>query len=456
MSRLNRRAWEILRVEVEKCAGKDALSKIEQKLVLEDLEKLRSQDGKPASQEELRKIIITTYPQFSQKSLSKAAKANRSRGVWGKIKFFSLLTAGTIVALAAIGAVTQTPTPEPIAQKSDQSVKNPKNKRLNLPNPLINFMSKEEHYRRAMGLTEQAERLIEQATTPADLLLGEEKLNQAKKHLARLPVSHYRDYQPYRNYKGEWRYQQRKVYEDQFSSLRAKVEGLEAQIFQETQAQEQLNQVEQAINSAKKQYQQVQTTERSTVLSSWYTALNQLKQVSSNTLAGKTADTKLKNYEQEYQQFYGIEAAKQFAFEAAKLGQNPPHTVDKWQKVEAQWEEAINRLEQFTARETASLEAQKLLATYKTNLGIVQMRRKTEETSVTALQQAKREIEYLLANSTTTFGVFDRNQMISKIQSIINELQKVRTGTTAYKEAQELIQSAQKKLKEMPQSSFGS
>ncbi|HEY9299282.1 MAG TPA: hypothetical protein VIQ31_23560, partial [Phormidium sp.] len=121
-----------------------------------------------------------------------------------------------------------------------------------------------------------------------------------------------------------------------------------------------------------------------------------------------------------------------------------------------QWEEAINRLEQFTARETASLEAQKLLATYKTNLGIVQMRRKTEETSVTALQQAKREIEYLLANSTTTFGVFDRNQMISKIQSIINELQKVRTGTTAYKEAQELIQSAQKKLKEMPQSSFGS
>ncbi|XWK86999.1 MAG: hypothetical protein U7127_22750 [Phormidium sp.] len=456
MSRLNRRAWEILRAEVEKCAGKDALSKIEQKMVLEDLEKLRSQDGKPASEEELRKIVISTYPQFRQNSLSKAAKANRSGGVWGKIKFFSILTAGTIVALAAIGTVIQTPTPEPIAQKSDQSVKNPQNKRLNLPNPLINFLSKEEHYRRAMGLAEQAERLIEEATSPADLVLGEEKLNQAKKHLNRLPVSHYRDYQPYRNYNGEWRYEQRKVYEDQFSSLRAKVERLQARVFQETQAQEQLNQAEQAINTAKQQYQEVQTTERSTVLSSWYTALNQLKQISSNTLAGKLADTKLRNYEQEYQQFYGIEAAKQFAFEAAKLGQNPPHTADVWQKVETQWEEAINRLEQFTARESASLEAEKLLATYKTNLGIVQMRRQTEESSLTALQQAKREIEYLLANSTTTFGVSDRNQMISKIQSIIDDLQKVKTGTTAYQEAQQLLQSAQKKLKEMEQSSFGS
>lgn len=453
MSRLNRRAWEILRAEVEKCAGKDALGKIEQKMVLEDLEKLRSQDGKPASEEELRKIVISTYPQFRHNSLSKAAKANRSGGVWGKIKFFSILTAGTIVALAAIGAFIQTPTPEPIAQNSDQSVKN---KKWNLPNPLINFMSKEEHYRRAISLAEQAERLIEQATSPADLVLGEEKLNQANIHLAKLPVSHYRDYQPYRNYNGEWRYQQRKVYEDQFASLRAKVERLQAQIFQETQAQKQLNQAVQAINTAKQQYQEVQTTERSTVLSSWYTALNQLKQISSNTLAGKLADTKLRNYEQEYQQFYGIEAAKQFAFEAAKLGQNPPHTADVWQKVEAQWEEAINRLEQFTARESASLEAEKLLATYKTNLGIVQMRRQTEESSLTALQQAKREVEYLLANSTTTFGVSERNQMISKFQSIIDELQKVKAGTTAYQEAQELLQSAQKKLKEMPQSSFGS
>jgi hypothetical protein len=453
MSRLNDHAWKILRAEVEKCAGKDALSKIEQKMVLEDLEKLRSQDGTPASQEELRKIIITTYPQFSQNSLSKAAKANRSGGVWGKIKFFSILGAGTIVALAAIGALTQTPTPEPIAQNSDQFVKNPQNKRWNLPNPLINFMSKEEHYRRAMGLAEQAERLIEEATSPADLVLGKQKLNQAKKHLARLPVSHYQVYQHYLNHKGELRYKQRKVYQDQFSSVRAKVERLEAQIFQETQAQEQLDRAEQAINTAQQQYQQVQTTERSTILASWYTALNQLKEISSNTLAGKKAYTKLRNYEQEYQQFYGIEAAKQFAFEAAKLGQNPPHTVDAWQKVEAQWEEAINRLEQFAARETASLEAQKLLATYKTNLGIVQMRRKTEEFSVNALQQAKGEIEYLLAN--TNEGS-DRNRMISKIQSIIYELQKVQTGTTAYKEAQELIQSAQKKLKEMPQSSFGS
>ena len=105
MARLTHRAFEILRAEVHKCAAKDRLSQLEKKLVLEDLEQLRSQAGAPASLEELRKIVIITYPKFSEKVLEAAARANRSSSVWKNIKLAVLLLIGSILGLGALGAI---------------------------------------------------------------------------------------------------------------------------------------------------------------------------------------------------------------------------------------------------------------------------------------------------------------------------------------------------------------
>lgn len=84
MPRLSDRAYQILRAEIKNRTEDDSLSQIEQKLVLEDLEKLRSPSSKasspqsstPATLEEIRKLVIATYPNFSEKALSAAAKAN--------------------------------------------------------------------------------------------------------------------------------------------------------------------------------------------------------------------------------------------------------------------------------------------------------------------------------------------------------------------------------------------
>lgn len=82
------------------------------------------------------------------------------------------------------------------------------------------------------------------------------------------------------------------------------------------------------------------------------------------------------------------------------------------------------------------------------------MRREAEQSSVAALEEAKSQIKSLLAEVSTA-GSGDRNRVISQIQSIIYELQKVKSGTTAYTEAQELLRSAQQRLKEIQPLSLG-
>ena len=145
-----------------------------------------------------------------------------------------------------------------------------------------------------------------------------------------------------------------------------------------------------------------------------------------------------------------ITAAQQFSWQAASSGQNPPHTVTEWEQIENLWSEAINRLKQISSEDLVGYaEAQKLLATYETNLGQVKVRRQAEADSVQAFFMAQREIESLMASIPTDPKNLDRNRVISQLHSIINQLEKVEKGTTVYLKAQELLLSANNKFKQL-------
>jgi hypothetical protein len=136
-----------------------------------------------------------------------------------------------------------------------------------------------------------------------------------------------------------------------------------------------------------------------------------------------------------------IEAAKQFAFAAAKASQNPPHTTDEWEQVENLWSKTIEQLQNIRVQQPGYLEAQKLLATYESNLGIVKIRKQAETQSTETLKEALNDIRRFTANPPS-----DTNQFRAELQGIINQLQTIKPGTTAYKEAQQLLLSAQKRL----------
>jgi hypothetical protein len=341
----------------------------------------------------------------------------------------------------------------------------------NLPYPIIrrpvassapilllpSYMSMESNYRQAIASVEQAEQLIEKATSPADLNLGEQKVKEAQKNLNALPIWFLNDWPEYRYWWYDWRFN---LYT--FNTARIKVGQLDAKVFQEKNAQTLLTDSEQEIVKAKQQYQEASTpADKQTAIASWRLAIDQLDQVPSVTLAGKTAQAKLNNYQHDFKEVVGlaagnervstfIESARQYSWEAAKAGQNPPHSVVEWQQVEKLWEQAIAQLQQIRSDDlTGYAEAQKLLAQYNSNLGQVKIRQQAERDSVAALQRAQSQIESLLAATPTDANSVNRNRTVSKLQGIINELEKVQNGTTSYLKAQELLLSAKNKLNQL-------
>ncbi len=140
-----------------------------------------------------------------------------------------------------------------------------------------------------------------------------------------------------------------------------------------------------------------------------------------------------------------IEAAQVFAKATGQASQNPPHTSAKWEQTANLWQKAIARLEEISVEDSGYASAQKLLATYQTNLWTVQTHLQAEQEALETLKQVQTSSQDLVANASSS----DSNQTTAKLQGMVSQLQTVSPGTTAYAEAQNLLQSAQEKLKQL-------
>ena len=437
---LTDRAFDILRAEVDKCAAADGVAgNVYRSMVIKRLEKLRSQNGTFASIDEIRDTFKDEFPNFSEKALKEAVKANKAPGLFDKIIF----AGGFLGAGAGIIWLLNLPFPMirwPVAKTMPI---------LLLPS----FISMDYNYRQAIALVEQSDQLVNKATAAADFDLGETKAKQAQKHLDALPVW-FLGYYPetYCSFFGcTWRFTL-----DEFQAARKNVGRMDAQIFQQKNAFTQLSQVEQALTTAKQEYQQAKNAaDRQKASINWQSAIDKLNQIPAETLAGETAKKKLQAAERDFQAMGGvatgsvradnlIEAAKEFALSAAVASQKPPHPAAQWEQIAGLWEEGINRLKMVPVDNPGYLDAQTKLAQYQKNLGIAQIRRQAEKDSATVLQEAKS----LFANLQKDVNSQNSGNSLSQLQEIINKLESVKPGTTVYPESQKWLQSARKKQQE--------
>ncbi|MGJ3253367.1 MAG: hypothetical protein ACFE0J_19865 [Elainellaceae cyanobacterium] len=231
-------------------------------------------------------------------------------------------------------------------------------------------------------------------------------------------------------------------------------------MFQEKNAHTSLMQADQAIALSQQQYQNATNpADRDSAAFAWQTALDQLDQIPEQTLAGRTAQQKLVAYQRNFQDVVGgaanheqtnsmIAAAQAFAWKAASAGQNPPHSVEQWQRVEALWSDAIARLEEVSPQSDAYPDAQQQLAEYRDNIEQIRIRKHHEASSVDTLQHAQRKIEWLQSNADQ----LTPNQTLSRLQAIANDLNRVQSGTTAHPDAQELLQFTRNKIRQLTNS----
>lgn len=442
MPRLYNYAYEILSEEIKKLSKEDLTGEIGQKIVMKRLEKLRMQSGEPVKLEELRELIVDQYPTFSEKVLKEAIRENHPAGKT------ILLQLGGLAALGIAGLVWVANLPYPMIRRPVASV---------APMVLLpSYLSMDRNYRQAIAKTEQADQLINKATSSADINLGTQRVAEAQKHLDGLPVW-FLGYYPRRYctlFNCTWKFTL-----DEFERARKRVGQIEAKAFQEKNGQKLLTEAEKTITTAKQQYKQATTpAEKQQAIAEWQAAIDKLEQIPPATLAGKMVKPKLAATKRDFQKEAGLaegskrsftfmEVAKQFGMQAAIAAQNGPHPEQQWQVVVSLWEQAINQLKKIPGDNPAYLEAQTKLGEYQVNLANVKMRLQAEKESKIAFKEAKNLIadwQRYAADDTSNRGI-----LANKIQLIINQLENIKPGTTYYKESQELLKFAKDKQKNL-------
>ena len=144
-----------------------------------------------------------------------------------------------------------------------------------------------------------------------------------------------------------------------------------------------------------------------------------------------------------------IAAAQQFAALATQNSQKSAYTVTEWQQIETLWSNAIDRLQKVDSTDPDYLAAQSYLADYTQKLGVVKTRLETEEKSTLAIANAKKQTQDLISSLPSKPNPDEKNQLISRLQGIIDQLQQVKPNTTVYLEAQTLLKQAQSKLSQL-------
>jgi hypothetical protein len=442
MKRLNNRAFEILKQEIDRYSKNDILAQAGRDIVGRRLERLLREEGQPLRAQELQEILKDFFPNFNKEVIKKAAKANQPTSIWSKLVW------APVALVGGVGVIWFLNLPYPMIRRPVARV---------APMALFpSYMSMDYNYRQAVAKVEQADQLVNQATSAADINLGAEKVTEAQGHLDALPVW-FLGYYPQRYctfFSCSWKFTL-----DEFERARKQIGRMDAIAFQEKNALDLLNKAEKSIEIARQQYGVTSTPEeQKQAIADWQAAIDILDQIPSSTLAGKSARPKLTAAKRDLKEQADIaagnqrsgsliEAAKQFGMAAAVASQNPPHSAQQWEQISNFWQEAVNRLKQVPVDSPGYLEAQTKLAEYQINLGNAQIRWQNERDSEAAIKRAKNLIadwqRYALNDSQNT-GV-----LASKLQDIINQLDLVKPGTTTHREAQELLQFAKNKLQEL-------
>ncbi|MEO0686441.1 MAG: hypothetical protein AAFY76_15720, partial [Cyanobacteria bacterium J06649_11] len=391
MYRLNNAAFKILRDELLNCGSNNDIGRAERQIVAKRFEKLRQKKGSPATYDELLLLVVDVFPEFNEKAIKKAAKANQPPGILSELKWPLIFLTVFGGGLAGIVWLVNLPFPmirKPVAEKAPL---------LLLPS----YISMDNSYRGAINATEQADQLVNKATSLEDIKRGSNKVKQAQSNLDNLPVW-FLGYYPraYCSMFGcTWKFTF-----DEFETARRRVARMDAKVFQEKNAFESLEKAESDLRTAKKQYEQTKNpAEKEKAVAQMQTAMITLEQIPRETLAGRKARSVIAALKPEIGNIILtngktgvsgnlIEAAKVFAIQASKLSQNPPHPAYKWEQIEKLWIQSIKRLQNIQVSNPNYLEAQKLLAKYQSNQGIIRTRLQSERESKKILDQAEAQI----------------------------------------------------------------
>jgi len=388
---------------------------------------------------DLEREMGISSPVLHPRPMQSPQPVRRKSGLWGKLMILTVLLGVPAAALWAVNL------PYPVVRRPVAR---------NAPLLLLpSYVSMDQNFREAIALVEQSKQLIDSATSFADIELGGQILTEAQAKLDALPLD-LMDYWHggvYGMSYGRWRYSP-----IAFQQYRQEVGGLQAKVFQEQNANAALVSAEQALSTAKQNFQAApDELSKRTAMTEWRTALNQLNLIPPSTLAGEIAAQNLATAEAEFRDTVGllaesevsaaiIAAARGLGYQASAVGQNPPHKIARWQEAERLWLKAIQELAKISPYDVGYQTAQDTAAVYQLNLSEIRIRMQAEQDAVALLATANRDIQRLTDDRYLT-----TNAAIGQLEEIVHNLRQIPDSTTVYADAEFLIQRAQARLTQL-------
>lgn len=295
--RLNNKAYKMLVAEVIRAADRDKVAgDISRQIAIRRLKSLNSTRGKPVTETELKYLIGDLFPDFSSKAIAEAIRVNRPPS---KLWLIPQLAVG-LGGLMGLVWILNLPYPmirRPVAKTA----------------PIIllpSYLKMDRNYREAIVNIEQADQLVNQATSLEDLKLGKEKATLAQQNLDALPVW-FLGYepQPYRTwFNFGWKFTL-----DEFKAARTKVGRMEAKIFQELNAYTKLEQIQEDIELAEQNYWLASgNTAKQRAIRSWRREIDRLNRLPPRTLAREQAQALYSVYLSDFRQSINLEARKSY------------------------------------------------------------------------------------------------------------------------------------------------
>ncbi|MEM7757633.1 MAG: hypothetical protein AAF298_05880 [Cyanobacteria bacterium P01_A01_bin.40] len=439
--RLNNKGYEILAAAIKQAAANDPVAgEVSQKVALKRIQQLNSTKGTQVTEAELKDLISDLFLDFDPKAIKKAVRVNRSPSAfWWMTKI--ALGLGSLAGLIWVLNLPYPMIRRPVAKTA----------------PIIllpSYLRMDRNYRQAIAKVEQADQLVNRATSLEDLKLGQEKVNQAQQNLDALPVW-FLGYEPqmYRTFFSfGWKFTL-----DEFEAARAKVGRMDAKIFQEINAFTKLEQAQQEIQQAKILYQQAEdTTAKQQAISDWQAGLDQLNQLPARTVAKEQANASYDAYLRDFRQISGLVAgnnrtnkiiavAQQFYDQGTSSCGAQAHSANRWQECINLLRRAVTILERVPLEDAGYLETQTLLANYEAELGEMRIRQQEEQESEQAFNSAQR----MITNLPKSVAPHNRDRTAREILTIINQLKKVKSQTTVHADAESMMDFVNKKLKQL-------
>ena len=161
------------------------------------------------------------------------------------------------------------------------------------------------------------------------------------------------------------------------------------------------------------------------------------------------AQAAIPGYERQLNALDLVSEAQSKAYSAAVQSQDPPHSVETWKEIAAQWREATAALSAVPNDSPVYELAQTKLAEYRANLSTILVRVETESRAEVSLRQAQQSASQATQQAETAASVEAWEAAVATWETALENLRQIPQGTQAYAEAQQMLPEYEQKLKEV-------